>query len=166
MRTSRKAGFTLVEIMIVVAIMGVIMAIGIPSIARAMRKEGMRKAVSDLVEACADARAQAILRGSSAELVLHPLDRTFQVIGGGTDADGNPTSGGGTFFSGKFPDNIVIEILGVNFQELQTADEARVHFYANGTSDEFAIVLRSEQHEMRKISLDVVTGLAEVEVVR
>ena len=145
-----RLAFTLIEIMIVVAIMGLIMAMGIPSLARSMRKEGMRKAVSDMVEACSGARAAAILSGQPAELVIRPQDRT---ISGGT-------------FSATLPDNVAIEILGVNFIELQEADEARVRFYGNGTSDEFTIVLTSDENKAMKISLEVVTGLADVELIR
>ena len=43
-----RRGFTLLEIMVVVAIMGLIMAMGVPSILSALKKDGMRKAVSDL----------------------------------------------------------------------------------------------------------------------
>ena len=136
--------------MIVVAIMGLIMAMGIPSLARSMRKEGMRKAVSDIVEACSGARAAAILTGQTADLVIRPQDKT---ISGGK-------------FSATIPENVGIEILGVNFMELQEADEARVHFYGNGTSDEFTIVLTTDEHKAMKISLEVVTGLADVEVIR
>ena len=41
-----------------------------------------------------------------------------------------------------------------------------MHFYGNGTSDEFTIVLTSDEHKAMKISLEVVTGLADVEVLR
>lgn len=146
----KPRGFTLIEIMIVVGIIGLIMAMGIPSIARSLRKEGMRKAASDLVEACSGARAAAILTGQTADLVIRPHDKT---VSGGT-------------FTGSFPENVGIEILGVNFVELQEADEARVHFYGNGTCDEFTIVLTSDENKAVKISLEVVTGLADVEVIR
>jgi prepilin-type N-terminal cleavage/methylation domain-containing protein len=146
----RRRAFTLIEVMVVVAIMGLIMAMGVPSIVRSMRKEGMRKAVSDVVEACSEARAAAILSGAKADLVIHPLE--------GTISAGN--------FSATFPENVWIEIMGVNFVELQEAEEARVHFYPNGTADEFTIVLVSEQQEARQINLNIVTGLADVEVLR
>jgi prepilin-type N-terminal cleavage/methylation domain-containing protein len=149
MRGHNRA-FTLIEIMIVVAIIGIIMAMGVPSIVRTMRKEGMRKAVSDLVEACSEARATAILSGTKTDLVIRPQDRK---VSGGT-------------FSATFPDNVWIAILGVNFIQYEEAEEARVHFYPNGTSDEFTIVLKSNDSEAQKINLEVVTGLANVEVLR
>ena len=48
--------------MIVVAIIGLIAAMGVPSILQIFRKEGMRKAVSDVKDVFAEARAQAILK--------------------------------------------------------------------------------------------------------
>src|SRR4051794_19738219 len=114
MKTRRfNRAFTLIEVMVVVAIIGIIMAMGIPSIVHTMRKEGMRKAVSDLVDACNEARATAILTGSKSDLVIRPQEGK---ISGGT-------------FSATFPENVWIEILGVNFIQFEEADEARVHFY-------------------------------------
>jgi len=151
MKTARcHEAFTLIEMMIVVAIIGIVMAMGIPSIVHSLRKEGLRKAVSDLVEACNDARATAILSGNKSDLVIRPQDGT---ITGGK-------------FSATLPENVWIQILGVNFLELQDADEARVHFYPNGTSDEFTIVLSSTEKEAQKVSLEVVTGIAQVEPLR
>lgn len=151
MRKKSQNAFTLIEVMVVVAVIGIIMAMGIPSIVRSMRKEGMRKAVSDVVEACNEARATAILKGEKSDLVIRPLD-------------GSISAGK---FSATFPENIWIEILGVNFVELQEADEARVHFYPNGTSDEFTVVLTSsDEDKAKKISLEVVTGLTVVEDLR
>ena len=152
MKTSRfNPAFTLIEVMIVVAIIGIVMAMGIPSIVNSVRKEGMRKAVSDVTEACSEARAAAILSGSKSTLVIRPID--------GTISAGK--------FSATVPDNVGIQLLNVNFgPDLVEADEARVNFYPNGTSDEFTIVLSSNDHEPQKISLEVVTGLANVEALR
>ena len=160
-------GFTLIEIMIVVALMALVMAIGIPSFTRAMHKEGMRKAVSEVLEACGQARAQAILNNAPAELVIHPLEGTMQVESHSAPAaDGAAPAAAGGSFSLKLPRDVLIELLGVNSIELQEADEARVKFFPNGTSDEFTLVLHSAQGEVRKISLEIVTGLADLEVIR
>lgn len=143
----KQNAFTLIEVMVVVAVIGIIMAMGIPSIVKGMRKEGMRKASSDLVEACNAARAKAILSGTAAELVIRPFD--------GTVSAGE--------FSATLPNNVWIELLWINFANYLEADSATVRFYPNGTSDEFTILLQSDESKPQKISLEVVTGLAIVE---
>ncbi|NJN05788.1 MAG: prepilin-type N-terminal cleavage/methylation domain-containing protein [Rhodobacteraceae bacterium] len=74
-----RSAFTLVEIMIVVAILGVVLGMGIPSMFRAMSREGIRAATSDVIEACAKARSAAILSGAMIELQILPESRQFSV---------------------------------------------------------------------------------------
>ncbi len=145
-----RRAFTLIEIMVVVAIMGIVLAMGVPSMVRASRKEGIRKAVSDIIDACSDARADAILKGTTSDFVIRPQDRTI--------------SGGKV--SATLPDGVRIETLGVNYQELKEAEEAKVHFYPNGTCDEFTIVLESDDAQGIQIDLEVITGLADVKKLR
>jgi len=49
---------------------------------------------------------------------------------------------------------------------MQDEDEALVTFQPNGICDEFAMILRSDEGETRKITLDVITGFPDVEVVQ
>ena len=144
-----KKGFTLIEIMIVIAIMALVLAVGVPSIFRAAERDSLRAVVNGIVEACSMARAQAILSGQTQELIIRPLDGAISAPGMSEPV--------------VIPNFVQIELLGVNFVELQTAEEARVRFFPNGTSDEFTIVLRSDKNEWRKISLETVTALADVE---
>ena len=145
----------------VVGIIGIIGAIGIPSMMRMFDKEGMRKAVSDFVEACSHARAASIFSGGVAEVVMNTIEGTFSI-----QASSSSESSRALSFRGQFPPEVRIEIMGVNFIEMQEAEEARIRFFPNGTSDEFAMILRSDSGEFRKVTLDVVTGLVEVERVR
>jgi prepilin-type N-terminal cleavage/methylation domain-containing protein len=142
-----RGAYTLIEIMIVVGIMGIVMSMGIPAFYSALRKEGLRRAVDEVVGACNKARAQAIMSGTTAELRFRPLEKAFSTEG----------------FSGQLPDNVNFEMLDVNFVEFKEWDAARVRFYPNGTCDEMTLVLRSDKNEYRLISLEITTGLASVE---
>lgn len=161
--------FTMIELMVVVAIMGLILATGIPSIYRLWKKEGIRQAVSDVVEACSHARAQAILRGSPVDLTFYPVERRFAI--GGAPRTGeetyavveSPAPAAGSGLAGQFADDIVIEMLDVNLLEYRDSEFVRVRFFPNGTSDEMTLVLRSDRNEWRAIWLEVTTGLVNVE---
>jgi len=150
---SRHAGaFTLIEIMMVVAILGLTLTMGVPSFVRSIRREGMGKVERDLVQACQEARRAAIMNNQTTDLVIRPLDRTFSVPG--------------AFESVEIPDGIVIDILGVNFIQLEGADEARVHFFRNGTSDEFTVVLHGSDGSYRELEMDTVTALPHMKDLR
>jgi prepilin-type N-terminal cleavage/methylation domain-containing protein len=178
--------FTLLEIMVVVAIMGIVMGIAIPTIYQQLHPESMRKAVSDVMEACSHARARAILNGAETDLVIHPADRQFEVVGAASrpapeenrlfspDVAGNDwrtpprpvSTGGGSegAFAVKLSDKIIIEGMGINGEDYTEDEIGRVRFYPNGTSDELSIVLLSDKGERRNITLEVVTGMPDVEV--
>jgi prepilin-type N-terminal cleavage/methylation domain-containing protein len=178
-----REGFTLLEIMIVVAIIGLVLGIGIPSMVRSLRKEGMRAAVDSVTEACLQARTAAILSRQTVELVYTAQTREFRVMPMAqqpptrTLADGSieqivlppdsqPKPVAGINFSARIAEDIAIELLDVNFVEMKGAEAARVKFHPRSTSDEFSIVLRSVAGEWRKVSLDVLTALPEVESIR
>jgi len=167
-------GFTLIEVMVVVAILGVIAVAGIPTLYQMLKKEGMRKATSDVVEVCSKARARAILQGTPVDVVFHPLERHLEIGSGGgptRDATGRamasdrPSVMQGTGQSAVIPEDIVIEMLDINLSEYKESEWARVRFYPNGTSDELTLVLRSSKNEWKKITLEVTTGLASVDKV-
>jgi type II secretion system protein H len=176
MRRARKylrgQGFTLIEIMVVVALMGLIATMAIPNIYQITKKEGMRRAVSDLIEVCSNARAQAILRGAAVDVIFHPVERRFEVVGVATPAASThlegkadaakpaPPPSPGTGLAGVIPDDIVLEMLDVNLLEYSQSEWTRVRFYPNGTSDEMTIIFRSNKGDFRKITLEPTTGLA------
>lgn len=179
-------GFTLVEIMITIALIALFMAWGVPNVIRTLRKDAMQQSVSDVMEACSHARARAILSGVPMVVVLRAEDGHINVEplpghdrpsprpsgltsndGGGEQGDqGQSPATGMRPISLQLDDSVAVELLDVNFRDHMKAAEARVRFFPNGTSDEFAIVLRSGSGQVSKISLDVVTGTAELEDIR
>ncbi len=164
-RMSRVTGhawaFTLIEIMIVVAIMGLIAAMGVPSILQSLRKDGMRKAVSDIAGpdgVFAEARQDAILYNKTTAVVFYPPERRFGVEGG---AAGGKNASSGRVTSATLPDGVEFAMLDINLQDFGASKWARVFFYPDGTSDEMTLVLLS-QGDRRKITLEFSTGLATV----
>jgi len=183
---ARRCGFTLFEVLVVLAILSIVATIGVPSILQAAKKSPMRQAISDLEEACRNARMLAILTGEPTEVVIQagegalavsrafvapdPADESFL---GGTDfgepAETQPAPAATVEvepFRAKFPSSVAFKKLVVNLQDMMDEKEARVRFYPNGTCDAFAAHLLSEQNEERSLTLEITTGREIVEVIR
>ena len=154
--------------MMVVAIIGLIMATGVPAILSITHEAPMRKAVNDMMEICSHARAQAILGGQTTTIVFHPRVRQA-ALGGGAGSSGPAAPGTrvgqAAVNATEFGPGVVIEGLGINNFDYTDSEEARVRFFSNGTSDDMTLVL-SSNGEYRKITLEVTTALATVGSVR
>lgn len=184
LRTPHSAAFTLLELMLVVAILCIALAFSWPAIREARHRAPMTQAVKDISDACRNARSKAILSGQPMELRIYPRDMRIEVGQAPVDAppstpdatsssssptpsDGAPTP---TFreppspyiSSAQLSDEIRLEMVDVNFTDYTEADIARVRFYPNGTCDQLTMVLRSDV-DFRKISLEVVTSLVRID---
>ena len=169
----RSRAFTLIEIMIVVAIMGVVMTLSVPLVYKLWRKAPMRQAVKDIVEVCSHARARAIMHGQVTEVVFHPKQNRLEMVGGGGAPRPTEGSGGeatpsvpaatGSGLSAQLSNEIIIETLDINMSgvEFNDAESVRVRFYPNGVSDEMKMILFDGRDRMG-IELEITTGLASV----
>ena len=155
------------ELMMVVAIIGLVMAMGVPSILSVVHEGPLRKAVNDVVEICGHARAQAILTGTTTVVVFHP--RAGEVdYGGGVDRGAMSTRvGQKAVTSAKFDRSVNVGLLIVNELDLTepVGDVANVRFFKNGTCDELKMELDAGG-EFRVITLEVTTALATVEALK
>ena len=79
--------------MVVVAIMAIVLAMGVPLVYQLGHKEPMRKATADLVELFSNARAQAILQNTRTEVVFRPHEGTATLGGGSAPAPRQPQRG-------------------------------------------------------------------------
>ncbi len=178
--------FTLLELVVVVGVMMIVLAMGIPAIRSATHRDPMSQAVVDFMNACQGtmehpgARSLAILRGKTMELRIFPQERRIEVGEANSRAnagvvpanpaepaaDAVPKPPVATGYSATISDRIGFKMLDVNFLDARGADEASVFFYPDGTSDEFNVILVSDAGEARRITLDIVTGLPLVEDLR
>jgi type II secretion system protein H len=153
----RGRAFTLIEIMIVVGIIGLMAAMGAPSISKALQKEGMRKAVSDINDVCFSAREQAILHNKKVGVVFYPQKNQFGVEG--ATAEVNVHSG--KTMIATLPNGIEFAMLDIYRQDCVRLEWARIFFSPDGTSDEAVIVLIGKG-QTKKITLEYATGVPEV----
>ena len=176
-----RNGFTLIEVMMVVGIVGMVLVMGMPAFIQAVRRDPLRQAVSDLEEACTRARASAILAGSPMELVIRAEGGQLSIVPSRDDNAGqaaadqqagaaaepatDKAASQAPRFSARLNENVAVTLLYVNLKDQMQAEETRVHFYPNGTSDEFTMIVQAG-NGVRKVSLECVTALATVEVLR
>ncbi len=175
-RIQVRRGFTLIEIMIVIGIMAVVMAIGIPQMYRTVEKDSIRRATQDVLDVFQLARRQAIIKGQPVQLVIRPRDQVFMVMPLGeaelseeeyiareletSQRQGEPEPPVQNEGTMRLSDSMRILFLGVNFvPDLQELDMVGVRFYPNGTSDEFSMLITSDRNESRLFQLDVPTAL-------
>ena len=69
MRGARRLGFTIIEVLIVVAILGVLAAMGMPSMRDLVASTKVKTATSDLFSSLVFARSEAIKRNAAVEVV-------------------------------------------------------------------------------------------------
>jgi type II secretory pathway pseudopilin PulG len=141
--------------MVVVAIMGLVVAMGLPSIIKALQKDGMRKALSDVQDVCFTAREHAILSKQKTFVAFYPQEGRFSVEGGagGTAVDAHT----GKATASSLPNGIKFAMLDIFRQDYAESDWSRVFFYPDGTSDEAVIVLAGSG-EQQKVTLEYATG--------
>jgi prepilin-type N-terminal cleavage/methylation domain-containing protein len=184
-RIPAQRAFTLIEIMIVIGIIGMVMTAGIPLATRAMNKNQLAKAVNDTLEGCKLARDRAILQNRPYDFVLRNRsenDAEFTVeptkqkenssvgsamgstvfTSASTPTPASSSANPGSLVGGfprKLGQDVAIELVYVNMIDHMDAAEARVRFYPNGTSDEFAVTY-AYQGKRRTIGVDIITGAA------
>lgn len=80
-RRRRSRGFTLLEVIIVMVIVGVVSAIALPAIQAGAKQAAVRRSVRAFISAARQASARAVHTRKPASLVVWPDDNSFGVAG-------------------------------------------------------------------------------------
>lgn len=135
--------------MVVIAIIGLVCAMGLPNFLHAMQKHGMIKMINDLETACSDARSHAIIKRVKTPLIFYPAENKFEVGFTAQDSKQNLY---------VIPDGVTIEMLDVFRQDYLKSDAVRVFFYPDGTCDELDLTFKSKAGEFMQATADWATS--------
>jgi len=158
-----KRAFTLVEIMVVVAVMGLLIGISIPAFRKIMNKAPLEQGISDVETLCRQARAEAIVKQRAMDVVLNETEETVALTTAARVINA-PDPFTGLIIKITEETQLIDHVfLQVDLQIIApeadefTVDEIRIRFYPNGTSEtlELRVVDGSEAY---RLTLDPVTG--------
>lgn len=184
---SRRAGFTLMEMLLVVVIIGVATAVVIPSFSASFRGARLKSAARTVAMASRFARSTAVLHQKDVALIFYPernelemvsiqqgagasdreqfLDsRDDRAVAGLLDEDEEPFNPELPLPSieselvRQLPDGIGILDVEVNGEVFDIEGSYLVNFYANGMSDEFVLRLVDDTERQAEVSIDPLSG--------
>jgi len=85
----KQNGFTLIELMVVVAIVGVLSAVGLPELTKAQDRAKDQTAVATLTNAAKECSLSLISLGNADEATIGDADGNFADVTGTCEVDGN-----------------------------------------------------------------------------
>ena len=158
-----KRAFTLVEIMVVVAVMGLLIGISIPAFRNITKKAPLEQGISDVESLCRQARAEAIVRQQAVDVLFNEAEEIVALTTAARVIIAPDPFTGLTIKITEETQLIDQVALEVDLQIIEpepdefTVDEIRIRFYPNGTSETLELRVVGDG-EAYRLTLDPVTG--------
>jgi general secretion pathway protein H len=143
---AKYRGFTLLELLIVLAIMVAIVGIAVPQFSRSMTSVHLRKSTQEISAILREARNSAISESRTVVLILDADKQLLQIQG--------------SEFEYQWSDDVHVELAGTASSLFQEAI-VLVRFYPDGTATNSALTI-SARERSHTIAVDWLTGRVSV----
>jgi len=165
-RRTLRAGFTLIELSIVVFIMAIVLAICIPSFVRSYNSTMLRETAQTFATTCQFARIQAVTQQKPATLHID-LDRQMFWVTQSGRTEESASEGEQTLKTHELSKRVWLFFAERMDDTAHDRREVPVTFYPNGTCDPVTIVLRGvEKGSAIQVTIDPVTTRAQFDAVK
>ena len=77
---NHSAGFTLIELMVTIAVLAIIVSIAAPNISTQLANQRVKATTATLVSALKEAKAESVIRRQSITLVVDQTNKTIELI--------------------------------------------------------------------------------------
>jgi general secretion pathway protein H len=141
----RRAGFTLMELIVVLAILAALAVLVTPSFSRTVASARLRSAASDVRSTFARARALAVASARERSAV-------FDLSRGEFGVDNEAVR--------LLPETIRLGAV-LSGEERQERGSVRVRFFPDGSGEEVEIFVTAEDGGTLRVTVDPLTGLSE-----
>ncbi|MDE2715015.1 MAG: prepilin-type N-terminal cleavage/methylation domain-containing protein [Verrucomicrobiota bacterium] len=166
--TRLNAGFTLVEMMVVVAIMGLLLGLAMLNFRAISQKEPLEKAVSDVEGLCRRARTEAIVKSRPMDLTIN--SGTGQLLLSTAPHAMNSSDPETGVFTSTVQEAVVIDqtslspdvemeiVIPEDIMDSETPGVVVIRFYPNGTAEPLQGLIVLPGEGVYTMILDPVTG--------
>ena len=139
-QAGRVKGFTLLELVVAIAIVALVLGVSAPSMQRLYQSAQYHGAVNDVVTLLSSARYSAIRKGRNEDVLINPETRII-VVGKKEQ---------------PLPKNLQVEVLGA--RELNRGGAGVIRFYADGSSSGGYVKLQNDSGMGVQVEVDWLLG--------
>lgn len=151
-RRSSRSGVTLMEMLVVVAIIGVLVGISFPSISAGIETLRLRQASDEIVATLNAASNRADRRQVAVEVVIDPAARRIAAI----------SAEPGFRREVLLPEGVTLESVRPSIPGIDPAARRQFLIHPGGAVPRIAVELKNRKNVRRLVSVDPITGVAEV----